>query len=100
MFGLVKNIFQNLTRSPATRRYPFERRRPFAGTRGRLLIDIDACVFCGLCARRCPPTALTVSRQPQSWTLDPYRCILCGYCVEVCPKKCLSMNPRLGDGDA
>ncbi len=94
MFRLIKNVLQNLGRRPATRKYPFETRTPVEGSRGRLEIDINACVFCGLCVRKCPADALKVSRDPKSWTLDPYRCIVCGYCVEGCPKKCLSMNKQ------
>lgn len=94
MFRLIKNVFQNLGRRPATRKYPFVTREAVEGSRGRLEIDINACVFCGLCVRKCPANALAVSRDPKSWTLDPYRCIVCGSCVEACPKKCLSMNKQ------
>jgi formate hydrogenlyase subunit 6/NADH:ubiquinone oxidoreductase subunit I len=100
MLGMFNKIFRNLGSRPATRRYPFQKRDSFAGSRGRLEIDIASCIFCGMCAKRCPANALSVSRDPKSWTLDPYCCILCAYCVEVCPKKCLHMNPRHGVSDA
>jgi formate hydrogenlyase subunit 6/NADH:ubiquinone oxidoreductase subunit I len=94
MASMLKSIFRNLFRKPATRLYPVERREPMAGTRGKLNIDISTCIFCGLCARRCPVNALAVAKKPSpSWTVDPYRCILCGYCLEACPKDCLSMGP-------
>ncbi len=86
-------IFRNLFSRPATRRYPFVKREPFPGTRGQLAIDPDRCIYCGICAKRCPANAITVSKTPsKSWTLDNYRCVICGYCVEVCPKKCLTMK--------
>lgn len=94
MINLTLNMFRNLLRKPATRRYPAEKRPPFEGARGRLDNRIADCVFCGACQKRCPADALTVSRDPKSWTLDPYRCIVCGYCVDVCPKKCLFMAPE------
>jgi formate hydrogenlyase subunit 6/NADH:ubiquinone oxidoreductase subunit I len=97
MFTMIGNIFANLTRKPATRAYPIVRRKAPLGVRGRLKIDIDACIFCGLCQKRCPANALNVTRQPKTWTLDPYRCVVCGYCVEVCPKKCLSMDAEHRD---
>jgi formate hydrogenlyase subunit 6/NADH:ubiquinone oxidoreductase subunit I len=96
MLTMLKNIFRNLTSRPATRRYPFVVREPIPGSRSRLEIDPAVCIYCGICARRCPANAIAVSKDPKSWTLDPYRCILCGYCTEVCPKKCLSMNPKHG----
>lgn len=94
MFRLLNSILTNAFGRAATRRYPFVKREPFPGSRGQLEIDIDACIFCGLCSRKCPSNAITVSKKPKSWTLDPYRCIVCGYCLEVCPKKCLGMNPQ------
>lgn len=100
MLTMISNILRNLTRKPATRPYPFVKREPFAATRGHLENDANACIYCGLCARRCPANSLAVSREPKSWTLDPYRCIVCGYCVEVCPKKSLKMNPKHGKFNA
>ncbi len=99
MFNFVGNVFRNLTRKPATRPYPYQKRAPIAGNRGHLVIDPAVCIYCGLCSKRCPAQALAVTRKPNpnSWTLDPYRCILCGYCVEVCPKHCLSLKPEHGD---
>jgi len=92
MSALLKRIFSNLCSAPATRRYPAEKRELCAGARGQIDIRIQDCVFCGLCQKRCPTDAITVSRQPKSWTLNPHRCIICSYCVEVCPKKCIVMN--------
>lgn len=97
MFSLIRTILSNLTRRPATRAYPFFKRKPIEGYRGTLMHDPTTCIYCSLCAKRCPANALAVSRDPKSWTLDPYRCILCGYCVEVCPKKCLHMDPNHGN---
>lgn len=97
---MLKTIFRNLFGKPATRNYPFIRREAIAGNRGQLECDINACIFCSLCQRRCPANALAVSKPEKSWTLDPYKCILCGYCLEACPKKCLSMNAEHGTFNA
>jgi len=94
MFTLIGNILGRLFRKPVTRLYPVEVKPACAGCRGQLHIRIEDCIFCGACQRRCPANAITVSKQPKSWTLDPYRCIVCGYCVELCPKKCLEMRPE------
>jgi formate hydrogenlyase subunit 6/NADH:ubiquinone oxidoreductase subunit I len=92
MVRMFPNILRNLRRKPATRRYPSEKREAPAGTRGHLDIEIEKCVFCGVCQKRCPANALAVSRAPKSWSVNPYACIICGYCVEACPKKCLVMR--------
>ena len=92
MFTLLSNIFKNLWNKPGTRRYPFEKREVPDQSRGHLDIEIDKCIFCGACQKRCPSNALAVSRTPKSWSVNHYACIICGYCVEVCPKKCLFLR--------
>lgn len=77
---------------PPTSRYPFEPRRPFAGSRGRLVFTRDNCVFCSVCAKKCPTGALTVNRSKKRWAIDRLQCISCGYCVEICPKKSLELT--------
>ena len=53
--------------------------------------DLSQCVFCTLCAKKCPQTALTVDRAEKKWELSKENCIQCGLCAENCPKKCISM---------
>ncbi len=72
--------------------YPFEKREAFENARGQLEIDIDNCIFCGICQRKCPSTCLNVDKANAKWELDPYNCVICGVCVEACPKKCLHLN--------
>jgi len=55
-----------------------------------------ACIFCGVCAKRCPMNCIDVRRDPHSKagrrrshfagsiTVDEPRCIGCGRCVESC----------------
>ncbi len=76
---------------PPTTRYPFEPRNPLAGARGSLVFTRDNCVYCNICARKCPTGALVVNRAQKKWIIDRLRCITCGYCVEACPKKSLAM---------
>ena len=99
LFAIFKDILGNLVKGPATRNYPFEKRPPFPGERGKLVIDAEKCIYCGLCAKKCPSNALAVSRNPKEWRFEKFRCILCGSCVEGCPKKCLHLTSRL-DGES
>ncbi|HEY9063150.1 MAG TPA: 4Fe-4S dicluster domain-containing protein [Pseudobacteroides sp.] len=93
MFDMLGSIIKNLTSKPATRKYPFEKRQAFKDSRGQISgIEIDQCIFCGICQRKCPADALAVSKADKSWEIDQFRCIICGVCVEVCPKKCINME--------
>ena len=89
---MVGRSLRNLVSRPATRRYPSETRPHFPGTRGTIEFDLDTCVFCGLCVRRCPTLALTCSREDRFFAIEQLRCIACGVCVDVCNKDSLHMS--------
>ncbi len=89
---MVGRSLRNLVSRPATRRYPGEARPHFAGTRGTIEFDVDTCVFCGLCVRRCPTVALACSREDRSFAIEQLRCIACGVCVDLCNKDSLHMS--------
>jgi len=58
---------------------------------GKPVSDPSKCVFCTLCAKKCPAEALTVDRAAKTWTLDEDKCVACGTCADACPKKCIIM---------
>ncbi|MFT3915859.1 MAG: 4Fe-4S dicluster domain-containing protein [Anaeromyxobacteraceae bacterium] len=90
---LLPLALRNLVSRPATRRYPAEVRPPVPLARGHVAVDIASCVFCGLCARRCPAAAIAVSKEARTFALEHLRCVACGVCVEVCNKDSLAMAP-------
>lgn len=92
MVEMIKVILSNMFSKPATRQYPFEKREPFAKSRGHLVANLEDCIYCNLCAKKCPSDCIKVDRQEKTWELEPYACIVCGICAEVCPKKCLSLE--------
>lgn len=89
---MARIALRNLFTPPATRRYPFVVREPFAASRGRITIDFEACILCGACQRHCPANAIVVERASGRWWIDRFRCVNCGECVVACPKKCLFMD--------
>ena len=93
---MLKITLKNLIHGPVTRKYPYEERDPFPGERGVIVMpDESKCIYCGICARKCPSNALTVTRTPEKvWKYERFRCILCGACTEACPKKCIEFAPR------
>jgi len=95
-FEMSRLALQWAFAKPPTTRYPFVPRRPIAGSRGRLSFTRDACVYCGVCAKKCPTGALAVNRAQKRWAIDRLLCIVCACCVEVCPKKSLALSPAHG----
>ena len=95
LFVMVKTVIKSILKKPATVKYPFGPRRAYyKNTRGSIAIDINKCIFCGLCRKKCPTGAISVIKEEKKWKIDRLRCITCGYCIETCPKKCLSMENR------
>jgi ech hydrogenase subunit F len=91
---MLPTVIANLFGKAATRNYPFTVRDNFEHARGELVNDIDRCIFCGTCARKCPSQCLTVAKEGTegSWTLEFFACVGCGVCVDVCPVSCLSQK--------
>lgn len=84
----LKNLFSK----PVTRNYPAQTPVFPERSRGSVQVDIDKCIFCGSCQRRCPSSAITVDRAARTWSIDRMGCVQCENCVNTCPKKCLHMD--------
>jgi len=91
VMNFTGTVLKNLFSKPATRLYPFEPREYTERTRGRVEIDIDSCIFCGMCQRKCPTGAITVNKNDKTWKIERFNCVQCACCVKNCPKKCLFM---------
>ncbi len=92
LFKIGKMVIRSLFSKPATLMYPIIPRIPTPLTRGHISIDINTCIFCGICSKKCPTGALVVNRAEKTWEIDRLSCIQCNCCVDVCPKKCLNME--------
>lgn len=91
-FKFAGTALKNLFSKPATSAYPDKPKDYYDNARGHIQIDIDVCIFCGLCSRKCPTGAISVSKNDKSWSIARSNCIQCGACCEGCPKKCLFMK--------
>lgn len=99
--------FKQIFKPTFTKEYPDEKWQPTGVFRGRpVLVEREdkqgeRCVACGLCARVCPPMAISMQaeeteleqeRHPQTFEINMLRCIYCGYCEEVCPEEAIVMS--------
>lgn len=98
-FKFAKTVIKSLFNKPATLMYPVVEREWQERTRGAIGIDKDACILCGICAKRCPTGAIEVDRKGGNWIIERMQCIQCGYCVQECPKSCLVMEQKYTEPD-
>ena len=90
LLSISKLVTRSTFKKPATRLYPFEKREPFPHTRGQIKFEIGTCIFCNLCAKKCPTEAIVCNRKDKSWEINHLACVLCGNCVDSCRKGCLT----------
>lgn len=88
-FTALKNLFSK----PATTNYPAVPREYPERSRGHVEINIDDCIMCGICSRKCMSGAITIDRTNKTWSIERMGCVQCSACVNACPKKCLSIVP-------
>lgn len=91
-FKLGKMTLRSLFKKPETIMYPAQKRYQPEGLKGQIFNDIDTCILCGICEKRCPTDAIKVVKKEGCWQIDRFRCVQCGTCVRECPKDSLTMD--------
>ncbi len=92
--------FKMMCSRAVTIQYPKQRRRIYAGFRGRHAFvrdpktDKEKCIACMRCANICPSQCIYISKKKRpedgkmylaQYDIEALRCIYCAYCVEACP---------------
>ena len=58
------------------------------------VLDVDKCILCGICAKKCQVDAIVVKKKQKKIVtvqVNPKKCIGCGNCVAACPSDALSL---------
>lgn len=107
IFKGMAYTFKHMFKKKVTMKYPEV--KPVLGPefRGRPVLVAEngeeRCVACGLCARVCPPFAISMQglemdgpkeKRPDWFEINMLRCIYCGLCEEVCPEEAIVMSPE------
>jgi len=86
-FGLVPALLDAILSKPDTVSYPFTPLELSENYRGKVLIQPENCIGCGLCVRDCPAMALELIRESRTnfqLVHYPTRCTSCGQCQLSC----------------
>lgn len=65
---------------------------PACQNTSKFTVDADACVNCGLCARRCPADAIRMHDGVPTWNKP--ECAACLRCLHSCPKGAIQRGPK------
>lgn len=66
---------------------------------GKFMLDVDACIACGLCVNACPNKVISLKKEKvgkkqylTEYLMDIQYCLFCGLCVESCNKDALKFT--------
>jgi len=94
---MLKSTLKNLFSRPVTVLYPYEKADIPDTNRGRVVWDMQKCIWCRLCEKNCPTLAITTDKAQKTQTIVRARCIACRTCVDVCPTNTISMEPKYSE---
>lgn len=71
-------------------------RKELSGPRtGKIVTDVDACMACGVCVKKCPTNALKLEKDEV--IVDSDKCILCGECDIICPVNAIKLKTETSE---
>ena len=91
---LSKMTLKSLFRNTDTVLYPLQEAPVYENLKGTVSVDIEQCILCGICQKRCPTGSITVDKAEKTWAINRFSCVQCELCITDCPKHCLTMSTQ------
>ncbi len=96
MLRFLKVLARNLTKGPAVDPFPAQEAWTPDRFRGRVTMDPEKCVGCGICRHVCAGRAIriepTEDGKGYNFTIWHNTCALCGMCRHFCPTRAITMT--------
>ena len=89
--SMLSSVFRSLFSRPDTVQYPAGPSTVPLGNRGKVVWDMEKCIYCRLCERNCPTKAIGTDKVGKTQSIARLRCIQCRTCVDICPTNAISM---------
>ena len=92
----LKILVRNLLRGPATAPFPFQAAPTPDRLRGRVVLNPDLCLGCGICRHVCPGEAIRLEPDEEgtgySFSIWHNTCALCASCRHFCPTGAITLT--------
>ena len=96
MSNFLKVLFRNFLQGPSTDPYPVGETFTPDRLRGKVVIDPEKCVGCGVCKNSCVAGAIDISpkKDKSGYTITVWRnsCCLCASCRHYCPTGAITLT--------
>lgn len=96
MLRFLKVLARNVIQGPATISFPFREAHTPQRFRGKVTMDPEKCVGCGICRHVCAGRAIRIEKNNEktayNFTIWHNSCALCGMCRHFCPTGAISMT--------
>lgn len=96
MAGFLKVLFHNLLDGPSTDPFPLGETFTPERFRGKVTVDADICMGCGICRHVCAAGAINISPRPDQsgydFTVWHNSCCLCAQCRHYCPVGAITLT--------
>jgi ferredoxin len=92
MLRFIKILASNIIKGPATEAFPLAPAHTPDRYRGRIVLDPEKCVGCGVCVHVCPADAIRIAQVDgpdgkigYTYSVWHNSCCQCGSCAHFCP---------------